>query len=239
MPSLSQLPGLVRRHRLFAAALALAVVPRVVVMLGFQPAVLFKLDSYDYLWDAAHLQPNPVNPNGYSLFLWLLQPLHSLAVVVAVQHVLGLVSAVLVYAVLRRLPVGAAASTLAAATLLFDPAQFLAEQLIMADLLAMVLMIMAFAALLLRDEPSVPWTAASGLLLGVSAVVRPTTLPLVLFFGGYLLVRRAGWRRVAAVLAGGAVPLLAYLSWFATVYGSFNFSNSNGLFLWSRTMSFA
>ena len=233
------LPALVRRHRLFSAALALAVVPRVIAMLGYQPAILFKLDTYDYLWDAAHLQPNVVNPNGYSVFLWLLKPAHSLALVAGIQHVLGLAAAVAVYAIMRRFGAPAWVGTLAAITLLFDPATFLSEQLIMADLLAMVLMIMAFAVLLLRDQPSVPRVAVAGLLLGASAVVRPTTLPLIIFFGAYLLLRRAGWRRVLSVLAGGVLPLAVYLSWFAAVHGSFNFSNSNGLFLWSRTMSFA
>ena len=72
-------------------------------MLGFQPAILFKLDSYDYLWDSAHLTPNPVNPTGYSLLLWVLRPFHSLALVAEdLQHLMGLVAAVLVYAVLRR-----------------------------------------------------------------------------------------------------------------------------------------
>jgi hypothetical protein len=36
-----------RRHRLFAITLGLAVVPRLVVMAGFMPAALFKLDTYD------------------------------------------------------------------------------------------------------------------------------------------------------------------------------------------------
>ena len=35
------------------------------------------------------------------------------------------------------------------------------------------------------------------------------------------------------------LPVLGYMSWFAAVNGTFNLSNSNGLFLWSRTMSFA
>jgi hypothetical protein len=233
------LPGLIMRHRLFSSALALAVVPRVIAMLGYQPAILFKLDTYDYLWDAAHLQPNVVNPNGYSLFLWLLKPAHSLALVAGIQHVLGLASAVAVYAIMRRFGAPPWVGTLAAVTLLFDPATFLSEQLIMADLPAMVLMIMAFAVLLLRDQPSVPRAVAAGLLVGASAVVRPTALPLIIFFGAYLLLRRAGWRRVVSVLAGGVLPVAAYLCWFAAVHGSFNLSNSNGLFLWSRTMSFA
>ena len=36
-----------------------------------------------------------------------------------------------------------------------------------------------------------------------------------------------------------ALPVLGYMAWFATAFGSFNLTNSNGLFLWSRTMSFA
>ncbi len=233
------LPGLVRRHRLFSVVLGLSAAPRVIAMLGFQPAILFKLDSYDYLWDAAHLRPNPVNPGGYTVFLWLLKPLHSLALIAGLQHLLGLAVAVMVYAVLRRFGVRAWIATLASATVLFDPAQFLLEQLIMADLLALFLMLAGFAVLLLRDPPSVPRSVVAGLLMGASAVVRPTTLPLIAFLAVYLLVRRAGWRRAVTVLVAGAVPVVAYMSWFAAVYGSFNLTNSNGLFLWSRTMSFA
>ncbi len=233
------LPGLVRRHRLFSAALGLSVVPRVIVMLGFQPAILFKLDSYDYLWDATHLRPNPVNPSGYTLFLWLLSPLRSLTLIAALQHLAGLAIAVLMYAVLRRFGVRAWIATLACAPVLFDPAQFLLEQLIMADLLALALMIAALAVLLLRDRPTAARSAVAGLLMGASAVVRPTTLPLIAALAVYLLVRRAGWRPVCAVLGAGALPVVAYMSWFAAVNGSFNLTNSNGLFLWSRTMSFA
>src|SRR6266498_3246702 len=110
----------------------------------------------------------------------------------------------------------------------------------MADLLAMVMMIAGFAVLLLaRGRPSLPRCAAAGVLMGASAVVRPTTLPLVIFVAVYLLATRAGWRRAVMALVAGAVPVLAYMSWFAAVSGSFNLTSSNGLFLWSRTMSFA
>jgi hypothetical protein len=236
---LTLLPGVVRRHRLFSIALALAVIPRVIVMLGYQPAVLFRLDTYDYLWGATHLKPNPVNPSGYSLFLWLLRPFHSLALVAGIQHVLGLAVAVMVYAVLRRYDVAAWIATLAAVPVLFTPSQMLLEQLIMADLLAMFLMVAAVAVLLLARRPSVSRSATAGVLMGASVIVRPTSLPLVLVMAGFLLLRAAGWRRVCAVLAAGALPVAAYGLWFYTAYGSFNLTNSNGLFLWSRTMSFA
>ena len=228
-----------RRHWLFALALLAAAVPRVVAMLGFQPAILFRMDSYDYLWGAVHVSPDLVNPSGYSLFLWLLRPLHSLAAVAAVQHLLGLGIATMAYAVLRRHGLPAWGATLGAAPALFEPALMLTETLVMADLLAMALMVAGLAALLLRESPSPGRSAAAGLLMGLSAVVRPTTLPLVIAIPVFLLLRRVGWRRAGAALVAGALPVLGYVGWFAAVHGSFNMSQSNGLFLWSRTMSFA
>jgi hypothetical protein len=228
-----------RRNWLFAVVFGLAVVPRVIVMVGFQPAILFKLDTYDYLWDAVHRIPNLANPGGYSLFLMLLEPFHSLLLVSGLQHLLGLSVAVMMYAVLRRFGVRRWLATLATLPLLFSPSEFLLEQLIMADFMALLLLMAAFAVLLLRPEPSIWRTVAAGLLMGASAVVRPTALPLIVLMAGYLLVRRAGWLRVGAVLAAGALPVVMYGAWFDSSSGSFNITNSNGLFLWSRTMSFA
>jgi hypothetical protein len=233
------LAGVAGRHRLFCVALGLGVVPRIVAMLGYQPAILFRLDTYDYLWGAVHVRPNPVNPSGYSLLLWVLRPFHSLALVAGIQQLAGLGIAVAVYAVLRHWGVRSWIATLAAAPVLFSPAQLLLEQLVMADIVALLLMVAAFAVLLTRDAPSARRVAAAGLLMGLSVLVRPTALPLIPAMAVYLLFRRASWRRVVAVLAGGAVPVVVYLAWFASVYGSFNLTNSNGLFLWTRTMSFA
>ena len=166
----SGLAGLIGRHRLFSLALGLSVLLRVIVMLGFQPAILFKLDTYDYLWDSAHLAPNPANPTGYSLLLWVLRPFHSLALVAGLQHLLGLAAAVLVYVTLRRLGVRQWIATLAAVPLLFGAAELLLEQLIMADLLSMVLMLCGFSVLLLSPSLSVLRSAAAGLLMGASSV---------------------------------------------------------------------
>jgi hypothetical protein len=230
----------VRRHWIFAGALAAAVLPRLVAMLGFQPAVLFRMDTYDYLWGAVHVSPNVVNPSGYSLFLWLLRPFHSVVLVVFLQHLLGLAVATMVYALARRYGLPAWGATLAAAPVLFDPAQILVEQFVMADLLAMALMVGAFAVLLLRRTPRSMWqVVTAGLMTGASVTVRPTTLLLVLLVPLFLLLRRAGWRQAGAALLAGVIPVAGYLSWFAAVHGSVNLTNSNGMFLWSRTMSFA
>ena len=233
------LTGLVRRHWIFASALAVAVLPRLVAMIGFQPAVLFQLDSYDYLWGAVHVSPNVVNPSGYSLFLWLLRPFHSIVLIVFLQHLLGLGIATMVYALTRRYGLPAWGATLAAAPVLFDPAQILVEQFVMADLLAMALMVGALAILLLRTPPSMWQVITAGLMTGASVTFRPTTLPLVLLVPVFLLLRRAGWRRAGASLLAGVIPVVGYMSWFAAAHGSFNMTDSNGMFLWSRTMSFA
>jgi Dolichyl-phosphate-mannose-protein mannosyltransferase len=236
---LAGLPALLRRHWLFAAALGLAVVPRVIVMMAFAPAALFKLDTYDYLWGATHLAPNPVNPSGYSIFLWLLWPFHSLVLIAALQHLMGLGIAVMIYAVLRRRGVSGWLATLAAVPVLFDPAQFLLEQLIMADILAMFLMIAAFAVLFMRKSPSAWRSVSATLLMGASAVVRPDALPLIFLMAGYLLVRRLGWRQAGMALTAGLLPVAGYVAWFAAASGTIGLTSSDGLFLWSRTMSFA
>ncbi len=235
----SWLTALVRRNLLFTVALGLAALVRVVVMLGYRPALLIRLDSYFYLSDATKSVPDPDNTNGYPFFLRLLEPFHSLALIAGVQHVMGLVIAVIVYAVLRRQRVPAWASTLAAAPVLFDSRELLVEHAIMADTLATLLMIIALAVLLSRQHPSYLRSATAGLLMGLSAVVRPTALPLIVLVALYLLVRRTGWTKAGAALLAGLIPVAGYVAWFAASYGVLNLTNSSGLFLWARTTSFA
>lgn len=231
--------GLVARNRLFCLVLGLAVVPRVIVAAGFQPAIMVRLDSFIYLMDATRATPDPDNTDGYPFLLWLLKPFHSLALIAGLQHVMGLVAGVLVYAIMRRRGIHRWVATLVALPVLFDSRELLIEQAIMSDTLATLLMIAAFAVLLWDRAPSIRQTAAAGVLMGLSAVVRPTVLPLIVLAAGYVLVARLGWRRAGAALAGGLLPVAGYAAWFYSAYGVFNLTNSSGLFLWSRTMSFA
>jgi hypothetical protein len=231
--------GLVRRHRIFAIVLCVAVLPRLLAMLSYGPAILFRLDSFDYLWGALHPSPNVVNPSGYSLFLWLLLPFHSFVLVVVLQHLMGLGIGVMIYAVLRRYGLPGWGAALATLPVLFDPGQILLEQSIMANLLGMALMMASLTIVLLGERASVWWLVAAGLLMGASVTVWPATIPLIILLAAFLLIRRAGWRRAGAVLAAGILPVVAYMGWFDAAHGSFNLTNSDGLFLWSRTMSFA
>ncbi len=62
---------------------------------------------------------------------------------------------------------------------------------------------------------------------------------MLILFVLYLVLRRAGWRAVVTGLAAGAIPLVMYLAWFDVNYHTVAFNDSDGIFLWSRTMAFA
>ena len=89
-------------HRFFLGVLGLGAVLRVITMLGYRPALWFP-DSYTYVVTALRPRPDLVRPAGYSMFLRLLEPFHSFALVALVQHLLGLMVGVLVYLTARRL----------------------------------------------------------------------------------------------------------------------------------------
>ncbi|HEY2314026.1 MAG TPA: hypothetical protein VGH96_10465, partial [Streptosporangiaceae bacterium] len=80
---------LIRAHRPFVIVLAVAAALRVVVMLGYPPAMFFN-DSYNYMTDAVTKTPDIVRSNGYPFFLYALLPFHSLALVTGLQAVMGL-----------------------------------------------------------------------------------------------------------------------------------------------------
>jgi hypothetical protein len=214
---------------------------RIVTMLGFPPAIWFAGDSIAYVDTAITHKPSLSRESGYSLMLLALKPLHSFAVVTAVQHLMGLAIAVMIYALLRRRGLPRWGATLAALPALLDAYQIQLEHELLPDIpFAFLLM----AALTLvgwwRDRQRPVWaTAAAAALLALAASCWPVGLPLLIVLLAVLLVRRAGWRAIAAAAAAGALPLVLYLSWFDRAHDQVAFNTSSGVFLWSRTMTFA
>lgn len=243
-------------NRLFAVALVLALLLRVDAELGYRWQSWFN-DSWNYVDTAVTLNLDPTRPSGYSLYLWLLKPFHSFALVTVSQHLMGLAVAVMIYALARH-RFGTPSWLAVAMTLpvLYDGFEIQLEHLIMSDTLFLFLAMLAIVVLLwspLRAGGS-PWWRSSwlrcgvaGVLLGASAIVRSTGLPLLPIFAVYLLLclalSRVGWRTLAASIAAFAVaglaPVVAYAGWFDSQHGSFNTSESTGVFLYSRVMTFA
>lgn len=236
--------SLLRENRLFAVALVMAMALRADAELGYRWQSWFN-DSFSYVANAVSLSLDPTRPSGYSVYLRLLEPFHSYALVTISQHVMGLLIAVMIYALARhRFAAPAWVAVLFSLPVLFDGFEVQLEHLIMADTLFLFLVMAAVTLLMWSARPSWRVCLFAGLLLGLSAVVRATGLPLLAVFVVYLLISQ--WRRwrhlaagVAACVLAFAVPVAAYEGWYDLQHGEFALTDSTGVFLYSRVMTFA
>jgi hypothetical protein len=228
-----------RNHRLFVIAAGLSLLPRLVAALGFKPAVLMQ-DSFSYMGTGARLFPmGQTRPEGYSLLLRVLHPFHSLLLVTTLQHLMGIAIAVIIYGILRYRGLPAWGATLAAAPTLFDSRQIWLESSILPDTLFTFVLMVAVAILLLWRKPTIWQAVLVGLLISWASVIRGNGAPVIVVILAFLLIRRVGWRVLTACVTAFAVPLLWYMFVFHSEHGQFNITSSGGMFLWSRTMSFA
>jgi hypothetical protein len=241
---IKRLATVARRHWLFGFVLAGAVALRVLAMLAFRPIMWFGGDSASYLATGLRLIPDPSRVGGYGVMLWVLRPLHSLALVAAVQHLMGIVIGVLIYLLARRHGLPAWVATLAAIPVLFDAYELQLEADAVPDI-SFGLLVMVALYLLLRSpgERRPARVVPAAFLLGVSAILWPVGLALLLILLAVLLaalvMRRAGALAVAAAILAGAVPIAGYAAWFDLHEHKFSLTTSDGVYLWSRTMSFA
>jgi hypothetical protein len=227
------------KHRLFTIVLALSLIPRILEMLAFRPALL-TADSFVYMQEAVNHALGVFRPSGYSWFLTFFGILpHSLPYIVAVQHLMGLAIAVLVYALLRYWGLPAWGATLATLPTLFDTREIALESYILPDTLYCLVLLIIVALLITKRTPR-PWQCVvAALLLAYVCVLRGNGILLVVVVGAFLLIRRVNWRTLTAALAVFVFPLLMYAVVFHGETGQFNLTSSDGLFLWSRTTSFA
>lgn len=244
--SLVAVTGLVRAHAPFCVILGLAALLRAVVTAAYSPAFEYLQDSFSYLADARHLNPDPVRPVAYSFFLRALSSVtDDLRVVPVVQHLLALTAAALLYALLRRLGVGRWGAALGLAPLLLDSYQLAVEQFVLSETLFEFLTAAAFTALLWHRRPGWSAGAGAGALLSVATVTRTVGVVLLAPAAVVLLVRllraprdRHAWLPLAAFAAACAVVLGGYVGWFRAVHGRGALVAYNGYYLAGRMMSF-
>lgn len=235
---------LLAENRLFAIALVPAVLLRADAEFGYRWQSWFN-DSFTYVTSAVTMTLNPTRPSGYSVYLRALEPLHSYALVTISQHLMGLAVGVMIYALARhRFGPPAWVAVLFSLPVLYDGFEIQLEHLIMADTLFLFLAMAAVTLVLWSPRP--PWSVCliAGLLLGLSAVVRATGEPLVAVFVVYLVIRFVPhWRHLLAGLAACvvafAVPVVAYAGWYDGQHGELAMTDSTGVFLYSRVMTFA
>jgi len=238
VPRLARLSRPAVTHWQFTVVLAAAIVVRLIVILGYPPILWFN-DSYNYVYDAVTHIPDAIRPNGYPFLISLLLPFHNAYPLAVLQAAMGVAMGVLIYALLRHRGLPWWGATLPTLPVLFDSYALHLEHMVTADTLFIFLGTVAVVILCWSDRPSVPVMAAAGLLIGYATLVRSVGQPLLAVVVVAMLVRRVGWRRLAALLAAGIVPIAAYMAWFHGTYGNYALTESSGTFLYSRVSTFA
>lgn len=236
-----RMTGFARRHALFGIALLAGAVIRVFAMLGFR-GLEWTPDSVRYVRDAVHLVPGAVRPSGYSFTLWLLSPLHSVMVVVAVQYAMGLAIGLVGYALLRRFGLPGWAATLAMLPVLLSAYALQLQHFLLSDTYFELLVMVAVALLMWWPDPPVWACGLTGLLVAVALLTRSEGTPLFIACLVFLIVKFAGWRTVTGIIAlcaAFAIPVAGYAAWYDSVHGQFELSSSSGAFLYGRVATFA
>lgn len=231
-----------RGHRPFAIAFISGAVLRALVQVAFPPAFVFS-DGPTYLGLVDRLAPSPDRPVGYGFLLralsWMTRDVTAVAVT---QHVLGLATAVMLYALLRRWGVSARLSTLATVPVLFDGMQLVLEHSVLSDVLFDFLLVLGIAILAWRRNPSPAAAAIAGVVLGLTVVTRlvgePVIVAAVLFC---LMASTSRRRRIVTSLAvciAFLVPIGAYATWYHHERGVWALAQFGGTALYMRTTTF-
>ncbi|MEV5569111.1 hypothetical protein AB0L06_03620 [Spirillospora sp. NPDC052269] len=235
-------------HSVFLVLVGGAIALRVVTLLGFG-SVLWFGDSGTYLAGALDLKPSPLRPSGYSLILAAVRPFHGFTGVLVMQHAMGVLVGVMIYALIQRalrrgwsrlwiwVP-GVIASVLVL-PVLYDAYEIQLEHMLMSDV--PFTFMLACGITLAMWWRKTPWWAGalSGFIIGSSADVRSVGLPMLIILVFCLAVRRAGWRTVTAAAVAGVAPLVGYLFWFHSYNGQWSFTSTDKVWLYGRVADFA
>jgi hypothetical protein len=239
-----------------AVILAIAVVLRVLVWIAYSPAIMSVADTANYFGMAHYeLFSGATQSAGYPAFLRALHALsNQLEVTIAVQHVLGLATGLLLYAIVRRAGAPVWAATVAAACILLSLDQVFLEHTIMSETLFTFVLVAASGCALRALEPPrtlrrgvtsrLLWIAAAGALIGASAWIRTYTVLLLPPLGLWLLFALPRpWRgRVTGAATGVVAGVLVVLIYAGAQYAYsdyFGLARSGGWALYSRTAQFA
>jgi 4-amino-4-deoxy-L-arabinose transferase-like glycosyltransferase len=233
-----------RRHWLFLLILAAGIALRVVATLAYQPALFF-VDSVRYLKAIEDANPTGRSPLGYTFLLLgpvLLTTGHLVFAAIA-NHVVGILTGIGGYVLLRRFGVWRWVAALAVAPVLLDAYQLQIEQLIMSDALFAALSLLLLLVLARRGEVSYKVAVIAGLVLAAAALTRLAGLATIAVAVGYVLLVNRTWRKrllTAAVLAVAyAIPLFGYAGYFHAWSGGYRITNSDVMAQYGLVATFA
>ena len=236
-------------YRPVLVLLGAGVLVRVILMIGYFPGIMFWFDSIRY----ARIEPSQLfgdfwMPAGYPMLLALLRAVsRQLWFTIAVQHLMGLGTGILLFLSLRRLGAPNWTASIAAAVVFLSGDHLYFEHLIMADTCLIFLTAAGLTAAVygLTSRGNLRWLSAASALLALAALARSVGIVLL----PILIICTAAWvrgsgRNRGRALAGAALPGIAV---FALYWMAFKLSDGKylGLFdmrgwnLYGRVAPFA
>ena len=234
----ARLRGLLREHWLFCLVFVAATLVRAAMQSAFGPALFYLGDSFDYLEAGYGLHLDQGHPWGYPLILAVLAlPGRSLAVIAIAQHLAGLVTGVLVYALLLRLRVHRVVAAAAAALVLLNSYTVVLEQHVMAESFFTLALMASVYLVITRTGPVA--TAGGGLLLGAATLVRAAGIFAAPVWFAYVVWKRRVPRAIATAALAVAFPIVGYASISAGVGGGFGLTEWGGWLLYGRVAAIA
>jgi len=255
--SADRLGELVRQVPLgLAILLVLGIELRLALWFAYEPSVQTLLDTVVYVGMAdGELFADPARSAGYSIFLRALHLVSDqVAFTIAVQHLLGIGTALLLYGGFRRLGTPVWVGVVAAAGVLLSLDQIFLEHTIFTEsLFTFLLALSLYAAVRFMDEGRPlwgpvttrhAWILAAAVALGLAGWTRSVVVPMLPLFAIWFAAAAGGSWRVRlgrAAIAGTAVAalLVGYAALQSAHNGFFGLSKSTGWAMYARTAQFA
>ncbi len=229
--------GTLRRNWIASLLVAGGIVMRVITEYAYHPAILY-IDTLKYLYDA---WPGS-DPILYKVPLKMILSLGgTLGTVEFIQHVIGILMAITIYALIVRRGGARWLGAIAMAPVLFDGYQLQAEAMIMPDIWFEALIVAGLAVMLWRPRPTLQMLVLGSLLLGGSVGLRqvgeifigPILVLVLVLGGGFIKVLT----NVTAVVVAFVLAIALYMGASKVLTGHFRISESSSSLTYGRLAS--
>jgi hypothetical protein len=231
---------------------AAAIVVRILLMTGYPSALYAANDELRF----ARIPGYPHHPTlfgdswvpaGYPAFLLTARAITTwLPFTIALQHIVGLATGLLMYALIRRAGAPRWLALLPAAVVLFDSDQLWTEHVLLSEVLFTFFVTAGLYAAVRawQQDASRLWLVASGVLMALSGLTRNVGVLLPLVVGiWFLFVTRGRWqarlRSAVLVVLPAAVVIVLYLVTASLANGESGLTEMGGWNLYGRVGQFA
>ena len=201
--------------------LLVGVILRALLMAAWRPAFVGYSDSGAYLYMAMQdLWGATLHPVGYAL---LLSDLHAITralwLMIGLQHLFGLLSAILLWLTVRQAGASRWLALLPAAIVALNGAEIFLEHSILSESLFILLLSCSlYCAARATGSVNPRWAALAGLLLALDNTVRVVAQPLIIVLLAWLLLGSGGSWRLRARATGYAMAcVLVVLGGYAVI----------------------